>query len=121
MSNKQDIIEEKVELFLDSRCYKIGNEAEELLLKAIYPEYEGTWGIRKEQLKKFIADMFQKGKKERITQRQLYQIGFKEGQASAVRDILKIYKIDYSGLHDKCILISNIESYAKSKGLSLND
>ncbi len=47
--------EERLQKFLDNRCYEIGNKEEKELMKQIFPKHEGTWGISKESLRNLLS------------------------------------------------------------------
>lgn len=48
---------EELEKFLDERCYEIGNPDEREMMAKIHPDYEGTWGVRKELLIELVASL----------------------------------------------------------------
>lgn len=57
---KNEGVEEALNKFLDSKCYEIGNPETKGLMRSIYPNHEGTWGIHKESLKSYLSTFAEK-------------------------------------------------------------
>lgn len=55
---------EELDIFLDERCYEVDNFDARETMKRIHPDYEGTWGVRKNSLKDFISNLIQNNYKE---------------------------------------------------------